>query len=63
MLAPWKKSYDKVRVLKNGDVTLSTKFDTVKAIVFPVGMYGCESWTLKKAEELRLSNCGAREDS
>ena len=38
------------RVLKNGDVTLSTKFHIVKAIVFPVGMYGCESWTLKKAE-------------
>ena len=38
------------RVLKNGDITLSTKFHIVRAIVFPVGMYGCESWTLKKGE-------------
>ena len=42
------------RVLKNGDVTLSTKFHIVKAIVFPVGMYGCESWTIKKAERQRI---------
>ena len=41
------------RVLKNGDITLSTKFHIVRAIVFPVGMYGCESWTLKKGEHWR----------
>ena len=37
-------------ILKSGDITLSTKVHLVKAIVFPVVMYGCESWTVKKAE-------------
>ena len=37
-------------ILKRGDITLSTKFHLVKAMVFPVVMYGCESWTIKKAE-------------
>ena len=37
-------------VLKSKDITLSTKFHIVKAIVFPVVMYGCERWTIKKAE-------------
>ena len=37
-------------VLKSRDITLSTKFCLVKAMVFPVVMYGCESWTIKKAE-------------
>ena len=37
-------------VLKSRDITLSTKVHVVKAVVFPVGMYGCESWTIKKAE-------------
>ena len=37
-------------ILKSGDITLSTKVRLVKAIVFPVVMYGCESWTAKKAE-------------
>ena len=37
-------------VLKSGDITLPTKAHTVKAMVFPVVMYGCESWTIKKAE-------------
>ena len=52
-------------VLKSRDITLPTKFCLVKAMVFPVFMYGCESWTIKKvsAEELMLLNCGAREDS
>ena len=40
-------------VLKNGDITLSTKVCLVKAVVFPVVMYGCESWTIKKAEHQR----------
>ena len=44
---------------------MSTKVHLVKAMVFPVVMYGCESWTVKKAEpeELMLLNCGVREDS
>ena len=38
------------RILKSRDITLLTKFHLVKAMVFPVVMYGCESWTIKKAE-------------
>ena len=52
-------------VLKSRDVTLLTKVRIVKAMVFPVVTYGCESWTVKKAEhqrELMSSNCGAGED-
>ena len=41
-------------VLKSRDVTLLTKVHRDKAIVFPVGMYGCESWTVKKAECQRI---------
>ena len=41
-------------ILKNRDITLSTKSHLVKAMVFPVGMYGCESWTIKKAEHQRI---------
>ena len=41
-------------VLKNTDITLPTEVHLVKAIVFPVVMYGCESWTIKKAEHLRI---------
>ena len=52
-------------VLKSRDITLPTKVQRVKAMFFPIVMYGCQSWTMKKtnAEELLLSNCGAREDS
>ena len=51
MLTPWKKSYDQPRQrIKNVDISLSTKVRLVKAMVFPVVMYGCESWTIKKAE-------------
>ena len=49
-------------ILKSRDITLPTKVHLVKALVFPVVMYGCESWTLKKAE-LMLLNCGFGEDS
>ena len=42
-------------VLKSRDITLPTKVHTVKAMVFPVVMYGCESWTVKKAECLRIN--------
>ena len=41
-------------ILESRDVTLPTKFHIVKAMVFPVVMYGCESWTIKKAERLRI---------
>ena len=41
-------------ILKSRDVTLSTKVCLVKAVVFPVVMYGCESWTTKKAEQRRI---------
>ena len=40
-------------ILKIRDITLSTKFCLVKAVVFPVVMYGCDSWTIKKAERRR----------
>ena len=42
-------------ILKNGDITLPTKVHLVKGMVFPVGMYGCESWTIKKAEHRRIA--------
>ena len=52
-------------MLKSKDITLLTKVRRVKAMVFPVVMYGCESWTIKKVDtdELMLLNCGAGEDS
>ena len=50
-------------ISKSRDITLPTKVRLVKAMVFPVVMYGCESWTIKKAEELMLLNCGVGEDS
>ena len=50
-LTPWKKSYVKFRqCIKSRDTTLLTNVCIVKAIVFPVVMYGCESWTIKKAK-------------
>ena len=55
MLAPWKKSYDQPRQhIKSRDITLPTKVHLVKAMVFPVVMNGCESWTIKKAEQQRI---------
>ena len=57
-------------ILKSRDITLPKKVCLVKAMVFPVVVYGCESWTVKKAErrkidafELMLLNCGVGEDS
>ena len=51
-------------ILKSRDITLSTKVHLVKATVFPVVMYGCESWTIKLSdEELMILNCCFREDS
>ena len=52
-------------IFKSKDITLPTKVRQVKAMVFPLVIYGCESWTVKKAErqELMLLNCGVGEDS
>ena len=52
-------------VLKSRDITLLTKVRLVKTIVFPVVVYGCESWTIKKAEHQRIDafNCDVGEDS
>ena len=52
-------------IFKSRDITLPTNVRIVKAMVFPVVMYGCESWTIKKTEhkELMLLNCGVGEDS
>ena len=52
-------------VLSSRDVTLPTKVHLVKSMVFPVVMYGCESWTIRRlsTKEMMLSNCGAGEDS
>ena len=65
MVVPWKKSYDQQKkkrkvmtnvdnILKSRDTTLPIKAHLVKATVFPVVMYGCESWTIKKAEHQRI---------
>ena len=55
MLTPWKKSYDNLdSIFKSRDNTLLTKVRLVKAMFFPVVMYGCESWTEKKAECRRM---------
>ena len=53
-----------VSIFKSRDITLPTKFRLVKAMVFPVLMYGCESWTLKKAERRTIGalKCGVGED-
>ena len=52
-------------IFKSRDITLQTKVRPVKAIVFPVVMFGCESWTITKAsaKQLMLLNCGVGEDS
>ena len=54
MLTPRKESYDKLSIFKSRDITLPTKVHLVKAIVFPVVMYECESWTVKNAEHRRI---------
>ena len=55
MLAPWKKAMTNLdSILKSRDITLPTKVHLVKAMVFPIVMYGCESWTIKKAENQRI---------
>ena len=67
MIASWQESDDKPRqcIKKQRNITLLTKVRIVKAMVFPVVMYGYESWTINKqsTEELMLSNNDAGEDS
>ena len=64
-LALWKKSYDQPRQhIKKQRHYFVNKASLIKAMVFPVVMYGCESWTIKlSTKELMLLNCGVREDS
>ena len=52
-------------ILKSRDITFQMKVHLIKAMVFPVVMYGCESWTIKKADNLRIDalNCSVGEDS
>ena len=55
ILAPWKERYEKLdSILKSRDITLRTKVCLVKAMVFPVVMYGCENWTIKNTECQRI---------
>ena len=55
MLSLWKESYTNLdSIVKSRNITLSTKICLVKALVFPVVKYGCESWTIKKAEHGRI---------
>ena len=56
MLTPWKESYEKSRqhLLKRRDITLLIKVHLVKAVVFPVVMYGYESWAMKKTQQQRM---------
>ena len=66
MLAPWKKSMTNLdSILKSRDINLPTKVRLVKAMVFPVITYGCESWTMRKAECRKIDalNCGVGDDS
>ena len=54
MLTPWKESYDQLdSIFKSRDIALPTNVRLVKAMVFPVVMYGCESWTINKAKYQR----------
>ena len=68
MLAPWKKSYDKPRQhikKQRQDITLPTKIYIVRVMVFPVVMYGCENWTIRRlsTKELMLLKYGVEENS
>ena len=66
MLAPWEKSFDQPRQhIKKQRHYFVNKVCLVKPMVFPVVMYGCESWTIKKAQwgRMMLLNCGVGEDS
>ena len=59
MLAPWKKSITNLdSILKSRDTTLPTEVRLFEAMVFPVVMYGCECWTVQKAERGRIDGAG-----
>ena len=62
---PYTVMTDLHSILKSRDITLPTRVRLVKAMIFPVVMYGCESWTVKEAEHQRIDalNCGVGEDS
>ena len=62
LLLGWRVMTNLDTILKSRDITLSTNVHLINAMVCPVVMYGCESWTIKKAEELILLNCGVGED-
>ena len=65
-LTPWKESMTNLdSILKSRDITLPRNVHLVKVMVFPVVTYGCESWTVKKAEHRKsmLLNCGVGDDS
>ena len=66
MLAPWKKNYNEPRQhIQKQRHYFADKAHTVKVMIFPVVIYGCESWTIKRlnTEELMLLNCDAGEES
>ena len=66
MLAPWKKNYNEPRQhIQKQRHYFADKAHIVKVMIFPVVIYGCESWTIKRlnTEELMLLNCDAGEDS
>ena len=64
MLTSWKESYDQPRQhIQKQRHYFVNKVHLVKAMVSPVVMYGCESWTVKKAERRRIDACGVGEDS
>ena len=65
LLLGWKVMTNLDSILRSRDITLPTKVHLVKAMVFPVVMYGCESWTIKKAERQKIGalNFGVGEDS
>ena len=65
MLTPWKESYDQPRQhIKKQRHYFANQVHLVKAMVYPVVIYGCESWTIRKAsKELMLLNCDVGEDS
>ena len=65
LLLGWKFMTNLDSILKSRDITLPTKVCLVKAVVFPLVMYGCESWAIKKAEHRRIDvlNCGVGENS
>ena len=64
MFAPWKKNYDQLgQHIKKQRHYFANKGLSSQSYGFPIVMYGCESWTIKKTEKLMLLSCGVGEDS